>query len=170
MHLEIILCKIRQKNHVMMDFVMYLLQHNLCDHLGEIHHEDCVRFVCTLPEDFLNRRLLLAALSASIGSVLHFLFLCYHLWGPPHCDTINREALLFEPGGGDIALLHSLPIVRFHEHFHDDISLAVHPVLYLLCVSPKAYLKRPLNLICSKILLALSEVGWVPVCPFHFRD
>lgn len=117
MHLEIILCKIRQKNHVMMDFVMYLLQHNLCDHLGEIHHEDCVRFVCTLPEDFLNRRLLLAALSASIGSVLHFLFLCYHLWGPPHCDTINREALLFEPGGGDIAFCIPSPLSGFMNIF-----------------------------------------------------
>lgn len=40
----------------------------------------------------------------------------------------------------------------------------------LLCVSPKAYLKRSLNLIWPEIFLAVCKLCWISVYPFYFQD
>lgn len=101
-------------------------------------------------------------LRSMFGSICCLLLPCSSLWGPLNWDTLIVEPLWFEPGDG--VLLLSFPIRQASWEFPGLETWAWQYILcfphYLFCVSPKAYLRRPLNLIWPEIFFG-SLCTWL---------
>lgn len=186
MGLAVILCKTRQKNHTMIDCTTCHSQYHLCDPLGNVTMKTPLDLSVLSPRAFLTTTLLFAAHPDSTfgpgesnvshifllhpmldGSIFCLLLPCYNIWGTITCGA---PALSQEME----SRCSPSPVGRLHGSFPGLETSAWQYILYfphhLLCVSPKAYLRKPLNLIWPEIFLAICELGWVPVYPFHFQD
>lgn len=107
------------------------------------------------------------------GLMFCLLLPCYNTWG-----TLNWDTWIVEPRPCPVkqeveSYCLPSPLGRAHVSFpgldwrHQPGSTSC-AFRHLLYVSPKAYLRKPLNLIWPEIFLAGGELGWIPVYPFHF--
>lgn len=90
----------------------------------------------------------------------------------PCCLSREVESCCFpSPWEGEAARYIRIPgfTGAFLDWRHQPPMLLCFPHC-LLCVSPKAYLKRPLNLIWPEIFLAVCKLCWISVYPFYFQD